>query len=77
MGLNIKNDEVNELVTQLAVQLGVSKTEAIKIAVKERISRGKELQRRQFLNLIKETKKLATHLPDHGTLLFDEKGMPS
>lgn len=37
MGLNIKNPEVEQLVNQVAAELGVSKTEAVKLAMQEKI----------------------------------------
>ena len=36
MGLNIKNPEVEQLVNQVAIQLGVSKTEAIRQAMQDK-----------------------------------------
>ncbi len=39
MALNIKNDEVERLVEALAAFTGESKTEAIKVAVRDRLER--------------------------------------
>jgi hypothetical protein len=36
MGLNIKNTEVEKLVSEVALQLGVSKTEAIRQAMQDK-----------------------------------------
>jgi len=39
MAVNIKNEEVSRLVSELARTLNVSITEAVRIAVKERLAR--------------------------------------
>ena len=39
MGLNIKNPEVERLATEAAKRFGESKTEAIKVALQQRLSR--------------------------------------
>lgn len=44
MGLNIKNEETNRLVDELAAATGESKTTAIKRAVQERLARLKQEQ---------------------------------
>ena len=37
MGLNIKNPEVEQLINQVAMELGISKTEAVRQAMKDKI----------------------------------------
>lgn len=39
MGLNIKNEEVERLAEEVATRFGESKTEAIRVALKERLDR--------------------------------------
>lgn len=39
MGLNIKNEEVERLATEVARKFGESKTEAIRVALEERLER--------------------------------------
>ena len=83
MGLNIKNKETHDLVSQLAKLTGESMTEAISKAVRERLNRlrgerGAGLAGR----LLSIGKDCAAHLKepfrsaDHGDLLYDEKGLP-
>lgn len=42
MGLNIKNSEVERLAAEAAKKFGETKTEAIRVALKERIERNPE-----------------------------------
>ena len=83
MGLNIKNEEANRLIHELAGSTGESLTTAVTIAVRERLER---IQRREPGDLAKRLlqigKLCAGHLKepfrsiDHGELLYDEKGLP-
>lgn len=83
MGLNIKNQETQRLVAELAALTGETKTAAIQQAVGERLER---LKQRSSPNLAEELlalgKDCAGRLKepfrsaDHGNLLYDDLGMP-
>ena len=83
MGLNIKNEEANRLIHELADSTGESLTTAVTIAVRERLER---VQQREPGDVAKKLlqigKRCAAHLKEpfrtieHGELLYDEKGLP-
>ena len=83
MSLNIKNKEAHRLAQQLATATGESMTEAVTQAVRERLKRirgkqGAGLSQR----LLEIGEDCAAHLKepfrsvDHGSLLYDDKGLP-
>lgn len=85
MGMNIRNEETERLVRELAALTGESETAAVTTAVRERLERlrppggadGMRLQRMKQIAaeaaaLIREPHKSI----DHGDLLYDEKGLP-
>ncbi len=84
MGLNIKNEETQRLVDELAALTGESKTAALTAAVRERLERITRQERRKGLAerlleigqrtapLFKEPYKSV----EHGDLLYDEMGLP-
>lgn len=84
MGLNIKNEEAHRLATRVAELTGESLTDAVVIALRERVQRIEEqnaerkMQRAQAI--LEAAKKFREHLteplPDHGEFLYDENGMP-
>ena len=83
MGLNIKNDETDRLVHELAAVTGESLTTAITIAVRERLDRLQRCKHKPLSErLLQIGKDCAAHLKepfltvDHGDLLYDEKGLP-
>jgi antitoxin VapB len=81
MSLNIKNEEAHALAAQIAQATGESLTEAVTVALRERLARieapdalaeelielGRDCARR-----LKEPWRSA----DHADLLYDEKGLP-
>jgi antitoxin VapB len=83
MSLNIKNPETHALARKLAALTGESVTEAVTVAVQERLRR---LQRKEGMSLSEQLlaigKDCADHLSepyrsiDHGELLYDERGLP-
>jgi antitoxin VapB len=83
MGLNIKNKEAHNLAQELAKLTGESMTEAVTEAVRERLKRVRR-ERGVALSdrLLRIGKDCATHLKepfrsiDHGSMLYDEKGLP-
>lgn len=83
MGLNIKNEETYQLVRELAQLTGESLTDAVGQAVRERLERIRcESGGSLADQLVAIGKDCAAHLKepyrsvDHGTLLYDEKGLP-
>lgn len=79
MSLNIKNEETHKLVQELAALTGESMTVAVTEAVRERLARvkGKGMAER-IMKIAKESAALlkGKPLPDHGELLYDQKGLP-
>ena len=79
MGLNIKKEETHELAIQVADLTGESLTEAVTVALRERLEK---LERRREVNAkaqrIKEMVQRAglRDAPDHDALLYDERGLP-
>jgi antitoxin VapB len=78
MSLNIKNEETHRLVQELAALTGESMTAAVTESVRERLDRvkGRGMKER----IMKISRECAARLkgkplPDHGELLYDEKGL--
>ncbi len=83
MSLNIKSEETHRLARELAELTGESMTAAVMVAVRERLER---VRRQRSVSLAERLlaigKDCAAHLKepyrsiDHGTLLYDERGLP-
>jgi antitoxin VapB len=82
MSLNIKDPEAHELAQLLAEATGETMTKAVTIALKERLSRvRRSKQAKATLEEVRAiAKRFQSHLSgpveDHGTFLYDEKGLP-
>ena len=83
MGLNIKNEEADRLIHELAGVTGESLTTAVTVAVRERLERLQQSKAGSLPErLLKIGKDCAVRLKepyrtvDHGELLYDEKGLP-
>jgi antitoxin VapB len=79
MSLNIKNEETHRMAQELASLTGESMTEAVSEAVRERLERVKKKgMAERIMKIAKESSALlkGRPLPDHGELLYDEKGLP-
>ena len=83
MAINIKNSETTGLIEELAQATGESMTEAVTLAVRERLQRIHAQRKGRLADrLLKIGMDCATHLKepflssDHGDLLYDEKGLP-
>jgi antitoxin VapB len=79
MSLNIKNAETYRLAQELAAATGESMTEAVTEAVRQRLNRVKKKgMAERIMKIAKESSALlkGRPLPDHGELLYDEKGLP-
>jgi len=86
MSLNIKNQEAERLVRQLAAATGEGVTEAVTVAVRERLERivhqpeHSAAQRAARLRgIARDAATRWTHewaSTDHGDLLYDDRGLP-
>ena len=84
MAISIKNESVSRLVTELAKELDTSITEAVGVAVKEKLDRVHEQSSRKGIaeKLMAIGKKCAKHAPkdwltrDYDAELYDEMGLP-
>ncbi len=85
MSLNIKNGEAHELARELARLTGESLTEAVTVAVRERLERVRQTDsgiRSTADLLLAIGRDTAPRLPEplrtieHGDLLYDESGLP-
>jgi antitoxin VapB len=79
MSLNIKNEETHRLAQELATLTGENMTTAVTEAVRERLNRVKS--KRTSARIMKISRECAARLqgkplPDHGELLYDERGLP-
>lgn len=83
MSLNIKSEETHRLARELAKLTGENLTVAVTVAVRERLDR---VRRQRDVSLVDQLlaigRDCAAHLQepyrsiDHGTLLYDERGLP-
>jgi len=83
MALNIKNKRTCDLIAELAKLNEESLTEAVTIAVEERLERTKRHKKgglaEKWLRIARETGPLIKEpwkSTPHGDLLYDEKGLP-
>lgn len=83
MGLNIKNEETQQLVEELARLSGEGKTAAVTQAVRERLARLRaERSGALAERLVAIGKTCAARLDEktravaHGDMLYDENGLP-
>jgi antitoxin VapB len=82
VSLNIKDREAHKLAIALAEQTGETMTEAVKVALRERLERVRRSKRKEVrvAELLEIGRRCAQHLKrppiDHGELLYDEKGLP-
>lgn len=79
IGLNIKNKQTHQLAVEVAALTGETMTQAITVALKERLQR---LQREQDVPAVLARVQavlegLRPERPqDHATLLYDDQGLP-
>ncbi len=83
MSLNIKDEEIHQLVRELADLTGESQTTVVKIAVRERLDRLHAAGRLTLADrLLAIGRNTAPRLQEpfrsaeHGDLLYDEHGLP-
>jgi antitoxin VapB len=81
MSLNIKNPKAHQLAKELANETGQSMTLVVTSALREQLSRVRRAKRMKATGeeLRAIAKRFRSHLKgpvtDHGTLLYDEKGL--
>ena len=79
MGLNIKREETHKLALEVADLTGESLTEAVTVALRERLEK---LERQRDADArVERVMEMVQDLnlgpaPDHGELLYDERGLP-
>lgn len=84
MSLNIKSAEAHRLAQELAQLGGVSLTQAVTEALREKLDREKYRRRGKPLSaeLLEIGKRCAAHIKkpvkssDHAAMLYDENGLP-
>jgi len=82
MTLNIKDPEAHELARKLAARTGESMTRAVTEALRERLARLSRNQQPETAaqELLAIGRRCASSLKakpvDHGSLLYDERGLP-
>ena len=82
MSLNIKDPEAHKLAQRLAEETGETMTQAVTIALREKLLRVRRAKRSKATaeELRAIARRFRSHLKgpveDHGTLLYDEKGLP-
>jgi antitoxin VapB len=81
MGLNIKNPRTESLIEELAALTGENKTEAVTVAVEERIRRLREQKGhgrlKAMMEIADKMAPLLKDMPDIDEYLYDEKtGLP-
>ena len=81
--MNIKNEEAHRLARELSELTGESLTEAVTVAVRERLQRLRNQQRGDLAERILAIgRDSASHIrkpfrsTDHGEFLYDERGLP-
>jgi antitoxin VapB len=82
MSLNIKDPEAHELARKLAERTGETMTRAVTEALRERLARVSRARRSEnatedFLAIGRRCAETLKSTPvDHGTLLYDSRGLP-
>lgn len=82
MSLNIKAPEAHKLAQQLAKETGASMTSVVTEALREKLGRVRRAKRSKVTaqELKAIAKRFRGHLKgpveDHGTFLYDERGLP-
>lgn len=83
MSLNIKNPATHALAAELAERLGLTLTEAVTVALRDRLAQEQREARvaARKATLARSARRIADligrdGLPDHDALLYDERGLP-
>jgi antitoxin VapB len=82
MSLSIKNKKTHQLAKRLTAKTGETLTEAVTIALRERLQRlrVRKTRKASVEDMLVIGRRLRKHLKgpvvDHAVLLYDEKGLP-
>ncbi|MBV9100919.1 MAG: type II toxin-antitoxin system VapB family antitoxin [Candidatus Dormibacteraeota bacterium] len=86
MSLNIKNPETERLARELATATGETVTQAVTMAVRERLDRVQQVDDRVVAERMRVIREIVEDVRDrwvepwksvdHGDLLYDERGLP-
>ncbi|HEY7839432.1 MAG TPA: type II toxin-antitoxin system VapB family antitoxin [Terriglobales bacterium] len=82
MSMNIKSAETHRLAQELAQRTGESLTQAVTVAVRERLERVRAGRAGMAERLLAIGRDFTAHMDesfrdvDHGDLLYDERGLP-
>lgn len=83
MTLSIRDPEADRLAREVAALTGETITQAVKVALEERLARERDRRRRAGVaRLLAIGERCAAHMrrpfasADHGELLYDEAGLP-
>lgn len=82
MSLNIKDPQTHKLAQALAQETGESMTRAVAVALQERLARVRRSRKQaakaqELLRIGRRCASLLKTAPvDHGSLLYDEQGLP-
>ena len=81
MSLNIKNDEADRLVSEVALLTGETKTQAVIESLRQRLTRVQQVKEQKQLkeDLLAIGEKCAAYQgdrEDHGDLLYNRNGFP-
>ena len=87
MSLNIKSEQAERLVRQLAAETGESMTRAVTVAVTERLERVRGDEQDEAVRRARRMREIGLDAAsrwvepyrsaDHGDLLYDEVGLPN
>ncbi len=80
MGMNIKDERAHQWARKLASITGESLTEAVAVAIRERLERLEAPPRLSISERLKkigeECAPILQNIPDHASLLYGEDGLP-
>jgi antitoxin VapB len=85
MALYIRSEEADQLARELAARLNLTITEAVTVALREKLAStpepANEERRAAFLAFVKEVQARSAARPvrddrDHADMLYDENGLP-
>lgn len=82
MAFNIKNEETIQIAREIAAETGKSIATVFDVSIREwqeRRPQRADLRRRRIQRIVAETSEILREqpLPDHGDLLYDDRGMPA
>ena len=78
MTINIRDEESIRLIIELSEKTGLSHDDAITVAVREKLEQMNASAdfEEEIMTMARETNSRLHPIPDHATLLYDEKGLP-